>query len=134
IIQNAQRELEDCEKQIKALESRRQSLLEYTVQLQSLLSPIRKVPDEILRHVFDDCCDMNRFAMTKTSTDAIRSIPALALSSVCSRWRRNGLSLPEIWSRISLVWIDADHEEKLLSTTMDVFLNRALRYPLTVNI
>ncbi|KAE9405673.1 hypothetical protein BT96DRAFT_791375, partial [Gymnopus androsaceus JB14] len=119
---------------IKALESRRERLREYTVQLQSLLSPIRKVPDEIVRRVFDDCCDMNHFIVAKTRTDAIRSIPALALSSVCSRWRRNGLSMPEIWSRISLMWnepIHADHDESLLST-INIFLNRSLQSPLTV--
>ncbi|KAE9382355.1 hypothetical protein BT96DRAFT_791880, partial [Gymnopus androsaceus JB14] len=46
LIQNAQRELEDCEKRIEVLESRRQSLRGYVDQLQALLSPIRKVPEE----------------------------------------------------------------------------------------
>ncbi|KAE9393602.1 hypothetical protein BT96DRAFT_761248, partial [Gymnopus androsaceus JB14] len=92
-------ELEDCEKQIKALESRRKSLREYADQLQALLSPFRKVPDEILQRVFDECCNMNHFVVdnpSKTRGD-IRQIPALALSTVCSRWRRNGLAMPNIW-------------------------------------
>ncbi|KAE9407371.1 hypothetical protein BT96DRAFT_799091, partial [Gymnopus androsaceus JB14] len=48
-----------AETQIKALESRRESLRNYTIQLHSLFSPFRQVPDEILQRIFDDCCDMN---------------------------------------------------------------------------
>ncbi|KAE9403309.1 hypothetical protein BT96DRAFT_936488 [Gymnopus androsaceus JB14] len=75
LIQNAQRELEDCEKRIKDLESRRQSLRGHA-----------------------------------KSPAAIRNIPALALSSVCSRWRRTGLSMPRIWSRIS---VECDSQEDI---------------------
>ncbi|KAE9407379.1 hypothetical protein BT96DRAFT_809569, partial [Gymnopus androsaceus JB14] len=135
ILQNAERELEDCERQIKALELRRQSLREYTGQLQSLLSPFRKVPDEILWRVFDECCNMNHFGDAKTR-GAITDLPALVVSSVCSRWRRNGLSMPSLWSRISLVCQPMgrnDGDEELLSA-LESFLSRAGQHPLTVTI
>ncbi|KAE9405667.1 hypothetical protein BT96DRAFT_811822, partial [Gymnopus androsaceus JB14] len=132
IIQSAQQELEDCDKQIKALESRKRSLLEYTAQLQSLFSPIRRVPDEILQHIFDDCCDMNHFTVDnhKKTSNAIRNAPALAVSSVCSRWRRNGLSMPGIWSRISLASARYDIVEDY--TALEIALNRTLQHPLTI--
>ncbi|KAE9398466.1 hypothetical protein BT96DRAFT_795200, partial [Gymnopus androsaceus JB14] len=135
-LQSVQRELEDCEMQIKALESRRQSLRGYMDQLQSLISPCRKVPDEILQRIFDDCCDMNHFGPKKAQS-AITDLPALALSSVCLRWRRNGLSTPRIWSRISLACQRMDDGEeglKRVLSTLEFFLNRALQYPLTITI
>ncbi|KAE9382623.1 hypothetical protein BT96DRAFT_930228, partial [Gymnopus androsaceus JB14] len=142
-LQKAQRELEDCEKQIKALEAWRESLRGYTDQLQALRSPFRKVPDEILQRVFDDCCNMNHFVVDNPSRTpgAIRQIPALALSTVCSRWRRNGLAMPSIWSNISLLCredVDSDDEEYEevdsdgILYTMDIFLNRGLQHPMTV--
>ncbi|KAE9408704.1 hypothetical protein BT96DRAFT_913835 [Gymnopus androsaceus JB14] len=54
ILQSAQQELEDCALQIKILESRRQSLREYTVQLRSLLSSFRKVPGQPLLVIMHD--------------------------------------------------------------------------------
>ncbi|KAE9405674.1 hypothetical protein BT96DRAFT_314174 [Gymnopus androsaceus JB14] len=131
IIHIARRELEDCEKQIEALESRRESLQEYAALLQSLLSPIRKVPDEILQHIFDDCCDMKYFTVGnhQKSPNAIRNAPALAVSSVCSRWRRNGLSMPSIWSRISL----SRYVRAVVDfTALETVLNRTPQHPLTI--
>ncbi|KAE9389892.1 hypothetical protein BT96DRAFT_926267 [Gymnopus androsaceus JB14] len=137
ILHSAQQELEDYEMQIKALESRRKSLRVYTEQLQSLMSPCRKVPDEILQHIFDYCCHMNllgHFGPAKTRS-AITDLPALTLSSVCLRWRRNGLSMPSIWSRISMACQRTHEEEdrKFLST-LNIFLDRAQQHPLTITL
>ncbi|KAE9407394.1 hypothetical protein BT96DRAFT_795010, partial [Gymnopus androsaceus JB14] len=133
-------ELEHCEKQIEALESRRQSLRSYTARLRSMLSPFRKVPDEILRRILNGCWDMNHFTLTckdeETSGD-IRDTPALTLSSVCSRWRRNALSMPSLWSGISLAcqpMSGTDGYEEKLPFILDVFLSRALPHPLTIAI
>ncbi|KAE9403841.1 hypothetical protein BT96DRAFT_1016686 [Gymnopus androsaceus JB14] len=121
--------------EIKALESRRQSLRVYMDQAQSLLSPCRKVPDEILQRIFDDCCGMNHFGPA-TIHSAITDLPALALSGVCLRWRRNGLSTPSIWSRISLAcqWMANGEEDKGFLSTLNIFLNRAQQYPLTITV
>ncbi|KAF9078263.1 hypothetical protein BDP27DRAFT_1200891, partial [Rhodocollybia butyracea] len=62
ILQNAQRDLDDYDKEIHRLESRRMVLIaqqertrEIMNQVQCLLAPIRKLPDEILGCVFDEC-------------------------------------------------------------------------------
>ncbi|KAF9065192.1 hypothetical protein BDP27DRAFT_1202775, partial [Rhodocollybia butyracea] len=95
VLENIERDLEDYRAEIFRLEQEKERLENYATQLHSLNSPFRKVPDEILRHIFDDCCEMNSFR-------ALRSKPAMVISSVCSRWRRNALSVPALWSRISL--------------------------------
>ncbi|KAE9393601.1 hypothetical protein BT96DRAFT_829041, partial [Gymnopus androsaceus JB14] len=106
---------------------------------QALLSPFRKIPDEILQRVFDDCCSMNHFVVVDNPRGAIRKIPALALSAVCSRWRRNGLAMPSIWSNISLLCVGKDiysRGEEMdydgILSTLNIFLNRGLQHPMTV--
>ncbi|KAE9393561.1 hypothetical protein BT96DRAFT_803631, partial [Gymnopus androsaceus JB14] len=115
ILQSARQDLEDYDREIQILDSRKKEFIrkqehlrKYMAQLQALLSPFRKVPDEILRRIFEDCCggSDNHFILRDKNSgepmDAIKNMPALALTSVCSRWRRNGLSIPSIWSKISL--------------------------------
>lgn len=138
-LRNVQQELEACETQIEALVSRRQSLRAYTVHLQALISPFRKVPDELLQRIFNDCDDMNHFVVNnpkETGPGAGGNMPALVLTSVCSRWRRNGLSMPSIWSSISLMCHQKDvaHDKQQLLSTLDIFLNRGLQHPLTINV
>lgn len=152
VLQNARQDLEDYDREIQILESRlsmlapkREYLWKYISQLESLLSPIRKVPDEVLQHIFDDGCENsdNHFVIQNltgsSDKDALREIPALALGSVCSRWRRNTLSMPRTWSRISLEFsIDMEKEYNLEHESalqlLSIFLNRSLSWPLTIRI
>ncbi|KAE9407388.1 hypothetical protein BT96DRAFT_131664 [Gymnopus androsaceus JB14] len=113
ILQRAKRDLKNHESEIhrhlgcpncSVLWTTNQELLQaYVTEVQSLLSPIRKIPDEILRFIFH-YCDTNRFLVSSVQSldaiDDLRDKPALAVSSVCSRWRRNGLSMPSLWSRV----------------------------------
>lgn len=39
------------------------TLRDYAAHLQSLLPPLRKLPDEILRCIYDEYCDINYFNM-----------------------------------------------------------------------
>ncbi|KAF9059731.1 hypothetical protein BDP27DRAFT_1340891 [Rhodocollybia butyracea] len=89
-----------------ALIAEKERTREIMKQTQCLLAPIRKLPDEILGCIFDECCGMNYFNSIGVdpqvdSVGLFRTKPALVLSSVCSCWRRIGLSLPQIWARIS---------------------------------
>ncbi|KAF9065189.1 hypothetical protein BDP27DRAFT_1229272, partial [Rhodocollybia butyracea] len=131
VLKNIEQDLEDYRAEISRLEQGKERLENYAAQLRSLNSPFRKVPDEILRHIFDECCDMNTFR-------ALRSKPAMVISSVCSRWRRNALSMPAIWSRISLSWDmskgDRHCEEDHLKIFFPMFnfLDRSQQHPMTV--
>ncbi|KAF9019819.1 hypothetical protein BDP27DRAFT_1354837, partial [Rhodocollybia butyracea] len=150
VLQDIQRDLEDYEAEIYHLERLRQEkqrLEQYAAQMRSLFSPIRKVPDEIICHIFDDCCDMNSFRVVGLTrrlptpmSQALRSKPAMVISSVCSRWRRNALSMPVIWSRISLLWnmhlteeyCEREHTEVFFP--LSNFLDLSQQCPMTVNL
>ncbi|KAF9067561.1 hypothetical protein BDP27DRAFT_1328579 [Rhodocollybia butyracea] len=101
---------------------------------------VQTVPNEILEAIFDDCCDTNLFSsVNATITSSLREIPALTLSSVCTRWRRVGLALSRIWSRISLEHSgDSFMEDQLLeyrlSATLTTFISRSRQQPLIISI
>ncbi|KAF9077373.1 hypothetical protein BDP27DRAFT_1312293 [Rhodocollybia butyracea] len=153
ILKNVVRDLDSYEAEIIRLETRKmflvsqkERLIAYAVQVQSLLSPVRKLPSEILQRVFDMCCDTNRFKVANMksrstyvdSSALIRTKPAMAISSVSSLWRKNALSMRNIWSRITLDWTwelkvefdERDHQRTL--STLANFLDRSLQQPLSL--
>jgi len=72
---------------IKQLQRERDALEDKIAHALAYMSPIRRLPNELLRHIFimnfDEypCC-------------------AWILSSVCSQWRRLALSMPRLWSKV----------------------------------
>lgn len=72
---------------IKQLQRERAALEEKISRTLAYVSPIRRLPAELLRLIFmmnfDEypCC-------------------AWILSSVCSQWRRLALSMPKLWSKV----------------------------------
>jgi F-box-like len=72
---------------IKQLQRERETLDEKISRALAYMSPIRRLPSELLRHIFmmnfdeHPCC-------------------AWILSSVCSQWRRMALSMPKLWSKV----------------------------------
>lgn len=100
--------------QIEALLSRQRQLKLYETKLQSRLSPFptEKVPNEVLMLVFNFASQDNLLRehrglkdspLWPNGEDGLVAKPAMALSSVCSRWHSLGLSYPAIWSRMSLI-------------------------------
>ncbi|KIK82749.1 hypothetical protein PAXRUDRAFT_832150 [Paxillus rubicundulus Ve08.2h10] len=83
IVADSKREILEMQREQHALEEK----ILYTL---AYISPIRRLPNELLRHIFmfnfDDhpCC-------------------AWVLASVCVLWRRLALSIPKLWSKIRLV-------------------------------
>ncbi|KAF9066912.1 hypothetical protein BDP27DRAFT_1423349 [Rhodocollybia butyracea] len=142
VLRNIERDLEDYEAEISRLGQEKERLEHYAAQLWSRNSPLRNVPNEILQHIFDDCCDMNSFRVVNLedrlpmhTSQALSSKPAMVISSVCSRWRRNALSMPVIWSRISLYWNRYDNwenEDMEIFFPLSNFLSRSQQHPLTI--
>ncbi|KZT10333.1 uncharacterized protein LAESUDRAFT_741435 [Laetiporus sulphureus 93-53] len=93
-IQTAENELarivEESRNAIRELECERAALEKKITLTLAYISPIKRLPHELLRHIFmlnfdeHPCC-------------------AWVLSAVCSLWRRMVLSMPVMWSKIRLV-------------------------------
>ncbi|KAF9061618.1 hypothetical protein BDP27DRAFT_325649 [Rhodocollybia butyracea] len=81
--------------------------------LASLLSPIRKLPNETLFRIFQYTCEENLLqsypwlgsrwqSPTKLTSPVITYLPSMAISSVCSRWRALALSSPSLWTNLAV--------------------------------
>ncbi|TFK38340.1 hypothetical protein BDQ12DRAFT_630766, partial [Crucibulum laeve] len=64
---------------------------------QALLSPIRRVPEEILAQIFIFCLPTDRCAVMNVRE------PPLLLGRVCSQWRDIAVRTPRLWSSIHIV-------------------------------
>ena len=66
-------------------------------QHQALISPLRRLPPELLQVIFVCCLPLHRNAVMHSS-----EAPVL-LGRVCSEWRRISLYTPEVWSSLHIV-------------------------------
>ncbi|KAJ7773839.1 hypothetical protein B0H16DRAFT_113382 [Mycena metata] len=82
IVKEARNAIEDMQREKDGLE-------ETIVQTRAYLSPIRRMPGELLRELFLWCFEDHPCC-------------AWVLSAVCSTWRRQALAIPRIWSKIRL--------------------------------
>ncbi|KAK1229931.1 hypothetical protein PQX77_007030 [Marasmius sp. AFHP31] len=94
-LKGYQAEINRLQARIYALNSQKRHSKSTMDLCQSLLSPIYRMPPEILEMVFAFACEKNDL---KPSVPP----PAVQLSMVCGRWREIVLSSPNFWSTISI--------------------------------
>lgn len=84
IIADAQRAIDDMVREQQGLDER-------ILHTRSYLAPIRRLPVELLRDIFECCFEQH-------------ACVAWVLSSVCVTWRRLALGLPRIWSKVCVIF------------------------------
>ncbi|KAF9072049.1 hypothetical protein BDP27DRAFT_1320996 [Rhodocollybia butyracea] len=159
MLKDVDKDLEDYESEILLLQSRilyienqQTWLKKHAVGLRSLISPIRKVPNEILLRIFDYACTRNllqefpwskdfKFPPSNPIVDPLKHLPAMSISSVCTRWRSVALSSSAIWSRICLELSTENSRlpniQLVLSgflATVELHLHRSGKCPLTIEL
>lgn len=77
--------------------TKRAQLQEVSNAHEALISPLRRIPPEILQMIFVWCLPTNRNAVMHAS-----EAPVL-LGRVCSRWRQISLNTPEVWATLHIV-------------------------------
>lgn len=104
----------DSKLAIRELEDEKQRMENDIEHTKAFLSPMRRLPDDILQLLFwfefeaAPCC-------------------AWALSAVCSRWRRIILNMPRMWSKVSSIMLSYTHSKRLyLMDIADAFGNDAV--------
>ncbi|KAF9063254.1 hypothetical protein BDP27DRAFT_1427063 [Rhodocollybia butyracea] len=76
-----------------------------------------------------------RLPLSESASQTLRSKPTMAISAVCSRWQRNALSMPVIWSQILLYWNRHDNwedEDMEIFFPLFNFLSQSQQHPLTI--
>ncbi|KAJ7069484.1 hypothetical protein C8F01DRAFT_1112897 [Mycena amicta] len=86
----------ELQTRLHELISKRDSL-KVTIDLHmALISPMRRVPEDILREIFEYCMSTGPFALV----DATRA--PLLLTRICRHWRQIAHSMPTLWSSIHI--------------------------------
>ncbi|KAK0475084.1 hypothetical protein IW261DRAFT_1495374 [Armillaria novae-zelandiae] len=108
----------------------------------AVLHPMRALPDDILGEIFSYSTptwdEMTEAARRFTYHDSLdtKSGPWM-LAQVCRNWRSVALSMPSLWSRISLdfnVYFKRNDRPKDVALQLAVHLQRARRSPLSIRI
>ncbi|KAJ7112005.1 hypothetical protein C8R44DRAFT_632527, partial [Mycena epipterygia] len=86
--------MDDLQRVLDELAVMRQELQDFVADHQSVVAPIRKLPNELLSEIFLQCAARERIYDNQwnPSTD-----PEWMLVQVCSLWRAAALSTPRIW-------------------------------------
>ncbi|KAF5381173.1 hypothetical protein D9757_009425 [Collybiopsis confluens] len=114
-------EISRLERRILSLKNRREAVKKQTMDLQALLSPIRRIPNELLSQIFRLICDDNdtRYA---TERWGISTLP-FQLGAVCFRWRSLCLADSRIWA--TLVINCGKERDIRVVELLDLFLERS---------
>ncbi|KAF9066391.1 hypothetical protein BDP27DRAFT_1423912 [Rhodocollybia butyracea] len=136
----ADKDIEGYMSEVARLEVRRAKIL-------ALLSPMRKLPNETLLHIFELVCAKNllrchpwlpdeKTTPTKV-TAVITFLPTMAISSVCSRWRALALSAPSLWANLTVTTHTTMNEAAIFSgftDTVNRYLTRSGASPIRLTL
>ncbi|THV08122.1 hypothetical protein K435DRAFT_847021 [Dendrothele bispora CBS 962.96] len=108
-----------------------QEIVDY--ERRNLLSPIRKLPIEILGEIFAaSCSGYGLLITTIPEPEGKISAHTLTLSHVCSQWRNFVISTPSLWSRMSVDFVHAGKERA--RSLVELYLTLSRPAPLTCRI
>ncbi|KAK1221098.1 hypothetical protein PQX77_016145 [Marasmius sp. AFHP31] len=124
----AEREMDEYDAEISKLkdailrlEEKRAGLGRSMEKCHSLLSPVHRLPTEILTNVFSELCLCHP-----------RSV--LRLSSVCGRWRELALSTPSLWTTLVIDFRQWERQYPSLTSMVDSFMERSAGRTLQVDL
>ncbi|KAJ6517308.1 hypothetical protein C8R47DRAFT_251433 [Mycena vitilis] len=121
------------------------ALKNHSGAIHSLLAPIRRLPSEILVHIFDQCEDpirnppdpvSNAYMLAGELADVARK-PLLTVSQVCSRWHDIVVRTPTLWNTIQIygLWLWRTRTSSRKTTNLiKAALDRSGNTPLTIRI
>ncbi|KAF5356429.1 hypothetical protein D9758_009506 [Tetrapyrgos nigripes] len=148
LISNVEQDLSDYKEDIQIVENvlldlkRKKGELErYVDHCKAYLSPIRRLPTEIMSEIFLIYQDLHwsdredrQFREPLTRPVMAYSSPAmtaLVLSSVCKLWYTITLATPQLWSRFSL---QIRGKCGSLFHLLEIYLSRSKQHPLTFDV
>ena len=98
-VESVENEIMRLRRSLTELENYRGQLYERITRHQAILSPIRKLPTEILAEIFLHAADDSKVVWPRKNGEG--EIPLL-LGKICSYWRTLSHALPQLWSKIRL--------------------------------
>ncbi|KAJ7723784.1 hypothetical protein B0H16DRAFT_1786735 [Mycena metata] len=94
----------------------------------ALITPVRKLPDDVVVEIFKATMPTNRnVAMSESEAP-------LLLASMCRSWRRLALSTPRLWPSFHIVIPSTAAEILRLNETVNLWLARSSVLPLSISL
>ncbi|KAJ7339029.1 hypothetical protein DFH08DRAFT_705089 [Mycena albidolilacea] len=121
-------EITRLEYHLKRLASERQSLVSSTDGCQSIFSPVRRLPAEILAQIFDMCSPIDIYHVSRHTTPQ---------QEVSSSWYHVAMETPKLWSTIVVdtsLWDDCAPAAHTLLSLLEASLNKGGNHPLFVQV
>ena len=116
-------QLQELEEQCTKIRNEQSELRLFIFKHRSLISPIRKLPIDILRKIFFACLPTNHNNLIRR-----REAPIL-LTQICSFWRKLGLATPQLWDSIHIV-----HSSSTKVDNVVEWLTRSAACPLDISL
>ncbi|KAE9409958.1 hypothetical protein BT96DRAFT_805885, partial [Gymnopus androsaceus JB14] len=104
LLENAQQDLDHCQSELrrlrdlwKKMETQRDVLRAYIAGFRSIMSPIHRLPVELMGEIFQYICcgDIGANCILEVGKPRI---PTITLSCVCISWYNMVTSMPVLWS------------------------------------
>lgn len=92
--------IENFEEQLRLLKEKRTKIERSINDYHTILSPIRRLPDDLLDEIFHQCLP------TQRNPALVSSDSPLLLTRVCSKWRSLALSSPSLWAQLHITFCD----------------------------
>ncbi|KAJ7467779.1 hypothetical protein B0H11DRAFT_1664285, partial [Mycena galericulata] len=89
-------EISSLRAQLELLEKERASLFSYHMQNKGIVSPLRRMPPEVLGEIFSWTLP----SPVETWSCSRFDESPWVLTHICSRWRAISIALPSLWSQV----------------------------------
>ncbi|THU82283.1 hypothetical protein K435DRAFT_691803, partial [Dendrothele bispora CBS 962.96] len=137
-------EIARLEDTLATLRARRDELKRYQGEYKTVLSPIRRLPVEILLEIFSIVCSESggHLSMPKTRKKprqprdhCVITATTLSLSQICSFWRDIVKDSPHLWSTLAVnLALITDIEGDGILALVHLYITRSSSFPLTLDI
>ncbi|KAK0221298.1 hypothetical protein IW262DRAFT_1314743 [Armillaria fumosa] len=115
----------------------RERVEDHLQDTKTVLHPIRRIPDDILREIFTTCVKTETFSYTRTIGNSldVHSRSQWVLSHVSRPWRAVALNTAMLWSSIELSFdLYHTHNDTNLRYMLDLILERSCGHDIVVAI
>lgn len=136
LLDDTQTEMYHCQSELRrlrdltgTLEAQEKLLKAHMAGIRSIMSPIQKLPQEILDEIFKYICCSGDTNPNWISRDE-KHLPTITISRVCIRWYNLVMSTPALWSSFGT----QDFGSSSTSSLFDRFLERSRFHPIDFTI
>ncbi|KAJ7267371.1 hypothetical protein C8J57DRAFT_1327514 [Mycena rebaudengoi] len=133
LLSGPRRQCADLTEQIAQMQTSLDDLIRDRDELQSfidahlaLVSPARKLPDDVVREIFVAALPARNCVMSATE-------PPLLLCNICQAWRALALSTPQLWTSLHIAVPSRSRVEQMTSM-VDAWLSRSGVLPLSLSV